>query len=365
MPSTSAYRYAQVKQELLEFIRNCPAGSPIPSRAELMERFGVTRTTIDRAISELIGERHLYSRKGSGTFVAGGSQGLPPPSAEVESWGIIIPNIVSDTYPEILRGVEDVCHDLGINLVICNTDYDPEKQGRYIRKLIDSGALGLIVVPAPVTRESLCSLQMLHEHHVPFVFCCRGVEGVKAPKVVANDYYGGNIATRHLLSLGWKRPAYLGGRHFAASEQRYHGYLSALYEAGIEVDREHVRFNDDLSLLEFANGAMRALLDLPNPPDSVVCFNDKTAQGVYRALQSAGLTVGRDIAVIGYDDTNICETLPVRLSSIGYPKYEIGQTAARMLMEIIKGKRPLQQAMAVLPPVLVARESCGEGSRIS
>lgn len=363
MPSANAYRYVQVKQEILRLIQSCPAGSPIPSRAELMERFGVTRTTIDRAISELIGEHHLHSRKGSGTFVAGRGDGLPPPPANVDSWGIIIPNILSDTYPGILRGVEDVCHDLGINLVICNTDYDPEKQDRYIRKLIDSKVRGLIVVPAPVTRESLCSLQMLHEHHVPFVFCCRGIEGVKAPKVVANDYFGGNIATRHLLNLGWKRPAYLGGRLFANSEQRYHGYLSALYEAGLEAAGEYARFGEDKSLQEFACDAMRALLNLPNPPDSVVCFNDKTAQGVYRALQLAGLTAGRDIAVIGYDDTNICETLPVRLSSIKYPKYEIGQKAAGMLMEIIQGKRPSQQAVVVLPPALVARESCGEKIR--
>jgi DNA-binding LacI/PurR family transcriptional regulator len=153
-------------------------------------------------------------------------------------WGMIIPNIIHAIYPEILRGVEDVCSKSGVNLIVCNTDYDPDKQDQYIRKLIYSGVGGLIIMPAPVTLESFSSFELLQKHGIRFVFCGRGIEAFKAPKVVPNDFFGGFLATRHLLQMGWQRPAYLGGRLFTSSEQRYHGYLSAIDEYNLIVSEQ-------------------------------------------------------------------------------------------------------------------------------
>ena len=118
------YRYLQVKKELFDYIQGLPDQTRIPPRTELVERFHVTRTTVDRAISELIGKGYLTSKIGSGTYVVKGKTSPLEPNQSIDNWGLILPNIAKDSYPELVRAVEDVCCASMINLIICNTDND-------------------------------------------------------------------------------------------------------------------------------------------------------------------------------------------------------------------------------------------------
>ena len=127
------YRYLQVKKELFDYIQGLPDQTRIPPRTELVERFHVTRTTVDRAISELIGKGYLTSKIGSGTYVVKGKTSPLEPNQSIDNWGLILPNIAKDSYPELVRAVEDVCCASMINLIICNTDNDSQKEYRYMR----------------------------------------------------------------------------------------------------------------------------------------------------------------------------------------------------------------------------------------
>jgi len=356
------YLYSKVKQQIIEYMKELPLNTRIPSRTELVEKFHVTRTTIDRAISELIGEGYLYSRIGSGTYIVNSSPAKRQQSESgIMNWGLIVPNITNDTYPEILRGVEDVCSESEINLIVCNTDNNIEKQDKYIKKLVDSAVSGLIVVPAISKTQCLSSFELLEENNIKFVFCNRGIEGLKAPKVVSNDFFGANVATKHLLKLGWKNPAYISRPFYSISEQRYNGYLSALYEFGLTVNEDYVIFEDTFEIQDSGYETMKSLLQLPVPPDSVVCFNDIVARGAYKAIEEMGLKVGIDIGVVGYDDSFVCETLPVKLTSVRFPKYEIGKKAAEILLSMVNGTEIKDSYSVVLQPSLVIRESCGSG----
>ena len=356
------YLYTKVKQLLVTYMKELPINTRLPSRTELVERFNVTRTTIERAISELIGEGYLYSRIGSGTYIISNSPAKKQQSeSNFMNWGIIIPNIVNDTYPEILRSVEDICSESEINLIICNTDNNVEKQDKYIKKLVDSAVSGLIIVPAISKTQCMSSFELLEENNIKYVFCNRGVESLKAPKVVSNDFFGANVATKHLLKLGWKNPAYISRPYYSISEQRYNGYLSALYEFGLIANEDYVIFEDTFEIQDSGYETMKSLLQLPVPPDSVVCFNDIVAKGAYKAIEEMGLKVGIDIGVVGYDDSFVCETLPVKLTSVRFPKYEIGKKAAELLLSMINGVEVKDNYSAVLQPSLVIRESCGSG----
>lgn len=350
--------YIQIKERLLEEIKTLQPNDRLPARTELVKNYQVTRTTIDRAISELIGEGYLYSRDGSGTYVTGNE--APAIAAanttNVISWGVILPDITRNTYPGILRGVEDVASQHNINVVICNTDNNSEKQTSYINKLIEADVKGLIIVPAIVGSDVL-SFERLQGQNIPFVFCNRDVNGVNVPKVISNSFYGGYIATRHLIQCGYQKIAYVSHLMYSVSLERYQGYLSALTEAGMETKDDYVIFEDSFRGKAGYESAQKILSRQPRP-DAIFAFNDHTAEGVYEAITETGLNVGADIGLVGYDNTDICERLPVKLTSVKFKTYEIGSKAAELLLAIMRGENIPQNKTVILQPALVVRDSC-------
>lgn len=354
--SGSKYLYSNAKDFILRLIDGLKEGDRIPSRNKLMESIGVTRVTVDRAISELIGEGYLYAIDGSGTYIAEKKRENKVQECSVKAWGVIMDNIVSYGYPEIIRGIEDVASRNNINVIICNTDNDVMKQEMYINKLLDTGASGMIIVPAVSDEIVLEGFQKIQRNNIPFIFCVRSVEGITAPKVVSNNYYGESLATRHLLDIGRKRIAFISMPMYSVAEQRLHGYMAALAERGMEIRQELIIAQEGASHEKMGFEAVKKLLKLKNPPDGIVCHNDHIAYGAYQALREKGLTIPHDVALVGYDDSSICEIMPVKLTSVKYPKYETGEMAAQILMEMMNGKKDIQM-INILSPVLKIRES--------
>ncbi|WP_127587173.1 GntR family transcriptional regulator [Paenibacillus koleovorans] len=362
--------YKRVKRDLIAMIARLEPHKRLPSRPDLAVRFQVTRTTIDRAISELIGEGLLYSRDGSGTYVAeqqtsanAGSSGEKaesdtPRRDRIESWGVLLPNIMHDTYPGILRGIQDQADRHGVNVIVCNTDNIGERQTSSIRKLADSGVSGIVVVPALQGELDRQPFDELRERRIPLVFCNRGFEGVSAPRVVSNNFYGAYIAVKHLLSVGYRRIAYLSRPMYSVALERFQGYTSALTEAGVEVEESLIRYESSFDATDPGYQEALSVLQLTNRPDAIFCFNDAIAHSVYKAAAELGLRPGVELGVIGYDNTSICERLDVRLSSVKFQTYEIGARAAELLIQLQSGEPVPPGKMIVLQPELVIRASC-------
>lgn len=355
--TSNKYLYSNAKHYILDLIKDLNKGDRIPSRNQLMKALNITRVTVDRAISELIGEGYLYAVDGSGTYVSGET---PENKAicSVKSWGVIVDNIVSYGYPEIIRGIEDVANRNNINVIICNTDNDVLKQEMYIDKLLDSCVSGVIIVPAVGDITASSGFNKLKRKNIPFVFCIRGVEGVASPKVISNNFYGESIAVKHLMDMGYKRIAFISMPMYSVAEQRLQGYMAALAESGMEIRDEYIVIQDGSSHEEIGYNTMKKLLQLKWPPDGVVAHNDHIAYGAFQAIVDKGLNVPDDIGIIGYDDSNICEVLPVKLTSIKYPKYESGEKTAEILIKMMNGAEDIQMT-TILNPVLTIRQSCG------
>ena len=352
--------YMQVKQRLMAAIRNLKAGDHIPSRNSLMKEFKVTRVTVDRAVSELIGEGLLYAVDGSGTYVAERKEKRPDTQQNaVPIWSLIIPDILQDIYPDLVRGVEDTAHENHINVIICNTDNRTEKQSGYVLKHIESRTDGVILIPALIGQEDLSPIHRLSDLGIPLVFCNRGIAGIGAPRVISNNSYGSYVATTHLLEMGYRRCAFISTPVYSTSLERYQGYCAALSEEKLEVMQNLVVFEKSYEIERPGYESARALLALEERPDAFVCLNDRIAQGAYSAIVDAGLAPGEDIGLVGYGNTSICESLPVKLTSVKFRSYEIGKRAAEFLLDMMKGTRMDDTTIAVLQPELVVRESSG------
>jgi DNA-binding LacI/PurR family transcriptional regulator len=349
--------YINVKNKIKEDTSDMPPNTRIPSRNELIKKYGATRTTIEKAISQLTGEGYLYSLDGSGTYISEKTGREETNKSMIKSWGVIIPNIIHDTYPETLRGIEDVANLHNINVIICNTDQDLNKFDNYVDKLIDTHVDGIIMVPIIPVLHYADSFRKLNDNNIPFVYCNRGIDGVEAPRVLSNNFYGAYIAAKHLVESGYKRIAFISRKFYTTVDQRYQGYLAAMYESNNAVTDEYVCFGEQNDHEKIGYTNCMAMLEYTDPPDAFLCFNDSIAHGVYKAVAETGLSVGKDIGIVGYDDTVICEMLPVKLTSVKYPKYETGKIAADILLGMISRKSISNNHTVVLKPELIIRES--------
>jgi DNA-binding LacI/PurR family transcriptional regulator len=354
------YIYEKIRDELIEKIGSLPPHERIPSRNALCREYLVTRTTIDRAIDELANSGYLYSVMGSGTFVADLSANGMKLGAGDKNFGVLLPDITADTYPEILRGIQDTADRYGISIVACNTDNQTEKQASIVRRLINSKVDGLIIIPAISSSADQAFCHLLEDSSVPFVFCNRNIGGVNSPCVCSNDFYGSFLATTHLIEQGYRRIAYLSAMFYKTSMDRYQGYIAALSQHEREIDESLILIGEttDPSRQEGAGQLLKALLQKDGSVDAVVCFNDRVACDAMEAVQGIGLRVSEDIGLIGYDNTSVCNLLPIKLTSMDYRNYEIGQCAATTLYRMISEPGFAARRITTFEPRIVVRDSC-------
>lgn len=349
-------RYKEIKNMLIDRISGMQAGETIPSRTQLCRELDTTRTTIDKAIKELEEEKVLESRKGSGTRVIGL---IETAAKDVHNICVIVPNVSEQIYSSLLRGIDNAVQNTSTNIILCNSDNNSDKQEQYISRLMKSGVSGFIMVPtiAYDAKESSRLYESLVRSKIPFIFCNRGVEGIDAPVVKSNDFYGGYIAVKHLLDMGYSRIAYIGRQRYRTSIDRCQGYISAIQERGISVNRKYIMM-PPMNTIQNGYEAMQQLLGLEDRPDAVFCFNDYVAEGVVRAIEESGLRVSEDIGVIGYDNTDVCERSEPKLTSVSFKSEEIGEMAVKILFKEINGSPPPAFEYYLFQPSIVQRGSC-------
>jgi DNA-binding LacI/PurR family transcriptional regulator len=353
-------RYKEIKNMLATEIAKMKSNERLPSRPELCKKLDTARATLDKAINELLTEGLLYSKGRIGTYVANNAANEEA-AIYKGNWGVIVPDVRETVFSGMVRGVENVARSYGINTILCNSDYDFERQEEYIERLFHSGVSGLVIVPvgSKDQGETYRLYSQLTEMKIPFVFCNRNVEGVNTPAVAAsNDYYGSYIAVKHLLEKGYRHIAYIANKKYRTSVDRCQGYISALMEQEVEVNWEIITIKDQGRAQPFGYEAMKKILASGQLVDSVFCFDDKIAQGVYQTISEAGLTVSDDIGVIGYDNSDLCEKSTPALTSVSRKDLEIGTKAAEMLYKQISGAALSDFEFHLFKPELVVRESC-------
>lgn len=273
------------------------------------------------------------------------------------SWsiGLLIGDITNPFFPELVRGVEDVAAAEQCDLILCNTDYSPEKEASYIQLLLDKQVDGLILASQQSDSEAVVQLQ---QQGVPFVLVNRRHHLVQA-NYVGLDNRGGIASTiNHLVGLGHRRIALLRGpadSKSTAAEERYHGYLAALKAHGLALDPDIV-IESDYTMAAGYQAAQR-LVALPDPPTSAICTSDVMALGAIDGFLERGWRVPEDVSVIGWDDIFVSSLRFIGLTSVRQDKREMGSTAARLLLKQVRAKRQRRAQEVILVPELMVRRT--------
>ena len=266
---------------------------------------------------------------------------------------------LSAYHTEVLQGVVEAATDAGIAVVVGVRPRAPQSFGAdrpaasWARALAAAGRQGAIVVASELAAADLRALTRARTPVV--VIDPLNLPTAKVTSVGSTNFAGGMLATRHLLDLGHRRVAYLGGPATQACNQaRVQGYRGAMEATGAPVPDGYVRMGRFSYEHGIAGGA--ALLALPEPPTAVFAGSDETALGVIEAARGRGLRVPEDLSVVGFDDTPVARLAAPPLTTVRQPLREMGAVAVRTALRLAAGER-VDSHHVELATELVVRQS--------
>tara|TARA_R110002096_G_scaffold9533_1_gene37562 strand:- start:72923 stop:73951 length:1029 start_codon:yes stop_codon:yes gene_type:complete len=255
---------------------------------------------------------------------------------KINAIGVIIPKITYHLYAMAISGIEKVAEENNMHIIICQSDESYLREKNLTEELIKIGVSGLIVSLAGETKAFSHFLE-LKENNIPLVLFNRQCDEVVTDKVVIDNFKASFDATEHLLSIGCKRIAYIGGpKELQISNTRLLGYKQALSDAEMLLDEkqiEYCNFTKESNL-----SAARKLLYSPSPPDSILAFSDQIAIATMVAAKERGLKIPEDLAVIGFNNEPVNELLEPSLTSIDQPAFQMGCEAAKLIFQRINNQ---------------------------
>ncbi len=275
--------------------------------------------------------------------------------------GLIVGNILNPFFSIIVRAVEDTVSRQGFNVIVCNTDEDPEKELAHAKMLFERRVDGLIVSPTIFdNRRAASTVKLYYNKQIPTVFVDRNIAGITAPAVYSDNAEGGYLATKHLLGLGHRHIGVIvGKRSLTTMTGRIQGYQRALAEAGLACD-DHLIIdaaeNVDVGV-KGGYSATRKMLEKNKKVTAILVMNNLLVVGTLHALKELGVNVPHDLSLICWDDFDLAEHLVPPLTVVDQPTYSMGSLAAEQLMRTITQSAPFQPLEVVLKPHLILRQS--------
>jgi len=371
MIGTADSKHAQVFAALALDIREGRwlPGERVPSEAELVERFGVSRITVSRAMRDLKQAGLVSRRPGSGSFVTDRK------SPDALSFGLLIPNLGDSEIFELICQGMMASPLAGRHALLWGRGASPQRSAadagksgnawKLCRQFIERKVAGVFIAPLEhqPDQEQINAriVRALDKARIPIVLLDRPLQPFPTPSrydlVGVDNRAAGYILTSHLLDQGCRRVQFVSLAGAASTvTDREAGFREALLGRGVPWDdiviHRETNYGDDV----VANLMTRYR------PDGLVCANDRTAAMLMHALLRAGLRLPTDVRLVGVDDQDFAKLLPVPLTTLRQPARRIGDVAFDLMLgRIARPDLPIRHVH--LPCELIVRESCGAKAR--
>lgn len=364
--------YRHYEKKILE--GSLEAGSKLPSETELSQEFNVSRITAVRALKELELRKLINRVKGSGSFV-NDKDTIAKQKEDMTASNLTIISLVmpfeETHFSDIFMGVEDVAKEQGYFVTAHNTSDDPEKEKAVIEEIIERGSHGIIVYPISTSKNLNLYSSLLIDNY-PFVVIDKKFHGIDTSLVWTDNKQAFYELTNHLFDQGHKRIVFVGINVFNVSSEleRYSGFCKAHLDRGIPLMDKHLFSSDDVNnipsdympdeslFVRECNYLFDQLESIPKEkrPTAIAVVNDSSAASIISAATERGLKIPEDYSVTGFDNLPYAEHLPVPLTTVEQPSYQIGRQAAKQLFKTIK-KPDRAVSNITIPSSLIIRKS--------
>jgi len=267
--------------------------------------------------------------------------------------GVVVPNLVTHYYAGVLDGIEEYARQKGYSVISANSHENHQDEEAAIDNFVSLHVEGIIACLAQDTTDYSHFVE-IDEMGIPLVFFARTCLPERFSTVTADGDVAAQEATQHLIDTGSRRIAFIGGpNHLDMVRRRKHGYLQALRENRIPIDRTLVvcgRID-----YQQARQATITLLQRPDRPDAIVAFNDIITYAAFDAIKTVNLRIPQDVAIIGFTDGDTSAFVTPPLSAIQDQAREQGRKACEILLRHVNGDARIYKE--VVPMILKIRES--------
>jgi LacI family transcriptional regulator len=327
---------------------------------DIAKALNISPSTVSRAlrdhpdISNVTKSRVLETAERLDYFPDSLAQGLK--KRQTNTIGIIVPEIKHHFFSFAISGIEEVAYNSDYTIMVCQSNEDDNRERLNLRALVSNRIAGLLVSISQKTKD-ISHFNILHKRRIPVVFFDRCNDQITQSRVIVDDYQGAFHAVSHLIQRGYKRIAHITGPDFISiSKDRNQGYKDALRKYGHTVEERYIikggMQQDD------GTRAIKKLLTLNPRPDAVFTVNDPVAIGVFIVLKQHGINIPGEMALVGFSNNPISELLEPALTTVEQPAYEIGKSAATILLDRINsGDLEREPVVKVLKTNLIVRQS--------
>ena len=263
------------------------------------------------------------------------------------SIGVILPSIGNPFHSQIIENLHNYASQHNFNLIIMQSKDSEEIETKAIKALLNQGIDGIIISPAHET-SNIELLKKIHESTCPVIIFDRINYDLDTYKIGVNNFQSGFNATEELIKGGRKKIVILCGKNIGVTKQRLAGYEEALKRNGIEVNQNYIVYcNYNNSFEEFDNDLKEKIAylmqDRATAPNAIFGTTDTLTTRVLGILADLGIQVPAELAVIGFANTEIANSLNPALSTIRQPTAEIASLSIEMLIKLIANKKNRSQ----------------------
>lgn len=277
---------------------------------------------------------------------------------KTETIGLIVPDISNPFFAELAKGVERASQQAGYSIILCNSDNQPEKDVKNAALLISKQVDGLILAPSMGNQDTDSITQfnrLMEQTKLPVVLADRMLPDSDYNSVLIDNHLGGYQATHYLVELGHRKIGCVTGPiDVDSSCKRFEGYRDALDRHGIHLDDALIYHGD----YQTESGFLAAEELIEKDITAIFACNDLMAFGCIRKASQLGLTPGKDISIIGFDDISLCSFLEPSLSTVKQPLYEMGKSSFQLIKKMIDKSQSGAESI-MLPPSVIVRETTG------
>jgi LacI family transcriptional regulator len=267
--------------------------------------------------------------------------------------GLVISDIANPFFPELVKAIETAAFEQGYDIVLSNTNYDAERTSHYVRRFIERKVAGVAVMTSEMDKELI---EELAQREVPAVFLDVGAPGIHMNNLRVDYDEGIEQAITHLVALGHRRIAYIGGPQKMRSARRRLEAFQRIMAQQVAGEPEMI-FQGNFKI----EGGRRAANEILNVhrddlPTAVMTANDLTAIGAISEFESAGVQIPRDISIVGFDDIAFAGITKPMLTTVHVPLNELGRRAIEVLTSSLEDMQ--KQGVEIrIPTKLVIRDS--------